>query len=244
MIFSKLKNIVSDVLFPPICLICKNYLEDIWKEKFICEKCLATVPINTGFYCSECKKRMPNYKKICHPSPAFIYGAATTYNYEPVKNLIWQLKFRGQRCAAKALAEVLSIYCFREAIDWKKFHGIIPIPLYHSRERARGYNQSEIISKILINNLKQIYGGSTSIDLLNGVLIRVKNTEIQTDKNMQERRFNLENAFSVVDLEKIRNKNFILIDDVFTSGATLQSSAQSLKNAGAKRIIALTIAKV
>ena len=192
---------------------------------------------------------MPSYNKLCHPSPAFIYGSATSYNYEPVKQLIWQLKFQGQKLAAKPLSEIVSNYWFRESIDLSRFHAIIPVPLHPRRERKRGYNQCELIAKELLSSQRRLGSSEYGFQIKSGmttnddIITRTKETDIQTNKNMEERRKNLENAFSVNKVSEISGKNFIVLDDVLTSGATLGSVIKTLKENGAKKVIGLAIAK-
>ncbi len=113
---------------------------------------------------------------------------------------------------------------------------IIPIPLSRKRLRQRGYNQSELLGKFLSDKL--------SIRIENNVLYKIKETISQVEiKDRNKRLKNLEGAFEVKNAEIIKNKNVILIDDITTTGATLNEARRILKTAGAKKVIGLTVAK-
>ena len=113
---------------------------------------------------------------------------------------------------------------------------IIPIPLHKDRERQRGFNQAELIGKII--------GEILNLPAEKNILARHKKTESQAKmKNWEKRSENLADAFSLRSSEAIKNKNIILVDDVHTSGATISEAAKILKANGAKKIIALVIAK-
>ncbi len=112
---------------------------------------------------------------------------------------------------------------------------VVFIPLHHSRERKRGFNQAKLLAEIVAKNF--------NLELKN-VLMRVKNTPPQAQaENREKRRENLFGAFTIIDPDEIKNKNIILIDDVYTSGATMSEAARVLKSRGARKIIALVAAK-
>ena len=106
--------------------------------------------------------------------------------------------------------------------------------MYKKRKQSRGYNQTELISKKLAKDLK--------IESSNKVLRKVIDTKKQSTLTKKERIKNVENAFNVVNSESIENKNVILLDDIFTTGSTLNECSRMLKLAGTKEIAILTIA--
>ncbi len=116
----------------------------------------------------------------------------------------------------------------------KKYDIIIPVPMYKKRKQSRGYNQTELISKKLAKDLK--------IESSNKVLRKVIDTKKQSTLTKKERIKNVENAFNVVNSKSIENKNVILLDDIFTTGSTLNECSRMLKLAGTKEIAILTIA--
>lgn len=150
-----------------------------------------------------------------------IDSALFCYRNPLVKTLIWNIKFRkNMRCielASQIIYEHLLTLNTQDPL-------IVPVPLSPKRRRERGYNQTELITKGFL---------SFEIDL---DCITRKNTVPQTSLTKQERIHNLKNTFTVINPEKVRRRNVIIIDDVITTGATTKEIARVLKIAGAKSI--------
>lgn len=190
------------------------------------------------------------------------------YRHPAIKKSIWLLKYKGKKKLANIFAEIMYVKIMEELSELSLMRNfrepiLIPIPLSLKRYRERGYNQTELICKELIKIQKRNYltppsaplslsrrgaRGEVSIlnenlTLLNNVLIKTKETEHQVKiKDRRERLKNLSDSFSVKNPEFIKNKNIILIDDVLTTGATLTEAKKILKQFGAKKVIAFTIA--
>ena len=111
---------------------------------------------------------------------------------------------------------------------------IVPIPLYKARERVRGFNQARLIAHAL--------GTRMGIPVRADILLKTKKTAPQMALRREERLTNLVGAFAVSDTESVRNRTIILMDDIKTTGTTLEEAAKVLKAAGAKRIWAITVA--
>lgn len=111
---------------------------------------------------------------------------------------------------------------------------LVPIPLHRSRQREREFNQAESLSQELAKEFNK--------KVLTNVLIRVKPTKTQTELTFQERCQNVKESFSVVKPELIKDTNLLLIDDVLTTGATSSEAAKCLKEAGARKVLLLTLA--
>ncbi len=118
---------------------------------------------------------------------------------------------------------------------WWDVDALVPVPLHPRRKRQRGFNQAGILSQEL--------GELRGIDVLKGSLVKKKNVPPQTFLAGSERRENVSGAFRVIHAEKVVGKSLLLVDDVFTTGATLTECCEVLKNAGAKEVRALTIAQ-
>ena len=233
--FAKAKEIALDILFPPTCLVCRKSLESEEKEIALCRQCFDEIPVETALTCPICRARFAANIKICHRDASYRLMAASRYENEIVKSLIWRLKYEKLSAASKPLSEIavrhLKLIGFNLA-TWR----FLPMPLYPARERERGFNQTELIVKDL--NRK------TGLPILAGALVRVKDTKAQAElKDFEARKKNIENCFQTPHPELLKNQNIILADDVFTSGATMEEAVKTLKAGGAGRIIALTIAK-
>jgi competence protein ComFC len=168
------------------------------------------------------------------------------YRHLPIKKSIWLLKYKGKKRLAGIFAEIMYDKIIEELSDLSAMQNfkdaiLIPIPLSPKRHRERGYNQTELVCKelIKINNLRH----GVDCKLENNILVKIKETEHQAKiKDRKKRLKNLANSFSVKNSEPIKGKNIILIDDVTTTGATLNEAKKILKQSGAKKIIAFTVA--
>ena len=165
------------------------------------------------------------------------------YRHPPIKKALWLLKYKGKKRLAGIFAEVLYGRILEELSELSVMENfreplLIPIPLSSQRYRERGFNQAELICKELIELDKNV-----NFKLESGILIKPKDTEHQARiENRSERLKNIIGSFAVKNGEQIKNKNIILIDDITTTGATLAEAKKVLKQAGAKKIIAFTIA--
>ncbi len=216
-----------DVLFPPRCLICDKH-----SRILLCPECEPKLKIADTLFCGSCGARLPRGRRECHPKFPCLMGAATIYEAES-KELIWGLKFRYLKSAAEPLARLLGTYFSKlnlPAATWT----IVPVPLSKERERERGFNQAELIANR--------FAGFTGLPLNLNVLKRTKHTAPQSELKGHELRFkNVQGCFEAA--VNPAPKAVILIDDVITSGATLSEAAKALKAAGARKIIALAVAK-
>lgn len=207
----------------------------------MCQQCRSKIQIRSGLVCPECGRRMPSTDDLCHRSYGFILAAAANYENQETRQLIHALKYDNVKSAADLIAEILAYY----AEELSLHHGlvikeseIVPIPLHTRKKRARGYNQAELIAEALV---KKLAGDAPRI---NHALERVKFTRSQTEcADYEKRNENILGSFSVKNDADVRGKTLLLLDDVFTSGATMREAARELKNAGAKRIIGLVFAK-
>lgn len=256
---TKIKEVVLDILFPPVCPNCKNSLREQEKDGSFCGHCLSKIFIHNTLFCPICRARLPNNKKICHKKSSYLLGAATNYD-EPVKALIRQFKYGYWTRLAKPLGNILATYLENLALNIRtsevqniddnfgtsdvqilkkklfKNYIVIPIPLHKNRLREREFNQAEILAKII--------AGKLNLVMRAGALIRVKETKSQADlKDWEDRKSNLAGSFAAGAPKIVSKKNIILVDDVFTSGATINEAVKTLRLAGARKIIALVVAK-
>jgi competence protein ComFC len=152
------------------------------------------------------------------------------------------LKYKGKRSAASDLAK-RALVGFEKFISEISKQGsdhfiIVPLPLHKERKRERGYNQSELLAKAFVKISK-----IKNIEMRNDILIKTKATETQVSrKNKSERTKNLKDCFKVANLKNTQNKNIIILDDIITTGSTLQEAKRALEKAGAKNVSLFAVA--
>ncbi|MEE8131881.1 MAG: phosphoribosyltransferase family protein [Candidatus Paceibacterota bacterium] len=245
----KTKNTILDILFPPLCINCHRHLTrtnadstrtntDKQKyENFICRDCYSLIKLNNTIFCPVCRARLAQ-NNTCH-SNSYLLAAAGNYSDPILQNLIHYFKYKYFDGLTPLLGGLLIKYL--GYIDPKfyilnsKSYIVVPIPLHSQRERKRGFNQAELLAEFIAKNM--------NIELIEG-LNRIKDTESQSkQKNQEARNKNIVGCFKIRNPELIKGKNIILVDDVFTSGATMNEAVRVLKSYGAKKIIALVLAK-
>ena len=229
-----------NIIFPPLCLGCRKH---ITSSLVLCNVCEQNITIRGSFSCSQCNSRLPTIQNTCHPNEQFTLAAATSYDNNVIRALIHAFKYGGTKDVLTPLSNIIQQYTSSTIESWKLVLEncvVIPIPLYRRRERVRGFNQAALIAEVFIQHLQGI--GNLLIEY--GNLIKIKNTKSQTELGNYEKRIqNIADSFTLKHPERIAGKNIILVDDVFTSGATLREEVSVLKRAGAQKIIAFVIAK-
>jgi len=230
-----IKKFVLDILFPINCLSCGKELGE-----FICQECLNKFPVLTSQSCF-CGKRLPA-GKICESCrketriSRLMY--ASYYDNKIIRELIHIFKYKRIENLSLPLGEILIKFLEKQiklGLDLSGFK-IIPIPIYKSRFIERGFNQSELLA----NGVGKYFGLEVSAKILK----RIKNTPPQAEiDNWEKRKENIIDVFLAVRPELTANQKIILLDDVSTSGATLKEAAKILKEAGAKKIYGLILAR-
>ena len=215
-----------------------NILETIFPAK-----CLSCGMSGTNL-CLSCLENFPSAER---ENAKWIFSLYD-YRHPPVKKALWLLKYKGKKRLAGVMAETLYDKIMEELSDLRVMENfrtpiLIPIPLSKNRYRERGYNQAELICRELAKINRE--RGNANLKLENNILIKPKETEHQARiENRQKRLKNILGSFSVKNekVELVKGRNIILIDDIATTGATLNEARKILKQVGAGKIIAFTIA--
>ena len=227
-----------DIFLPPRCLVCHDV---VYKENGLCHKCFKNISFLSDQCCPVCGRNytFPVEKEElicgkCLSDPPKLQGLRAVFAYDDYsKQLILPFKHADRTELAPFLSKLLY---YRGKSVLKNADYIIPVPLYWQRLVKRKYNQSALLAVKLSKLVERPF-------LLN-TLLRIKKTQSQGHKNREERIKNIQNAFCVRHPEKIKGKTIVLIDDVYTTGATLNECAKVLRQAGAKRVEALVLARV
>ncbi|MFP4082568.1 MAG: ComF family protein [Candidatus Aminicenantes bacterium] len=152
-----------------------------------------------------------------------------------LKDIILLYKYRKFRVLGKALAEFICRSLGKKEELWKGVEVVVSVPLHPKRRRERGFNQAEVIADQLAKK--------KGIECTHRALIKIRNTLPQTSLLAEERRKNVKGAMGIREKEKIAGKTVLLVDDVYTTGATMGECSVALKRGGAKEVRALTLAQ-
>lgn len=202
-----------------ICKVCAKKIEYVEEPR--CKKCGKPVRYEEQEYCFDCQKKEFHYEQ----------GKNIWLHKFPVNWSIYQFKYQNRRIYGKFYAQELYRLYGTFFKEWR-IDAIIPIPLHKRRKRIRGYNQADILAKHL--------GKLAGIPVKDKVMMRVKYTKPQKQLNDKERRRNLQQAFRVVKHWK-PVEHVLLVDDIYTTGSTIDAVAEVLKNAGVQKVFFFTI---
>ena len=222
---------VLEIFYPSSCVFCGR------GQILICGECFSKIRVSKTGVCHFCGKISTGYKTCAscrqkRKSKLNALISAVNFEDEMIKELIYKFKYEGMRDLAPIMAEMM--YQSFLSSKTKGEFVCVPVPLFKKRENTRGFNQAELLAR----EFSKIAGFSGGL-----ALKRVKNTKSQTKMRMLEREKNMEGAFVCVDREFIEKKNVILIDDVITTGATMNECTKVLREAGAKTVIGVSVAK-
>ncbi len=215
-----------DLLFPLACVSCRK------EGAFICEPYRPGLPELREPYCRLCAEPGPVACQKCLADPPRYDGIRAPYRMEgPVREMVYGLKYRNYRAYAPHIAALLAEHI---SILPSPTDGIVPIPLHKARLRERGYNQAELMAR----ELSKLTAMPVAVDLLSRTKNTLPQVSLETDK---ERRENIRNAFTVTG--DVRGLSILLLDDVVTTGATMNAAAGALKKAGAASVWGLALAR-
>lgn len=229
-----------DLFFPPRCLSCRDFLRN--SEGGLCPVCEGQWPHLTPPFCDLCSCPFRSSETTSHlcgeclgepRSCGRVYAAG---RYEGIlHDLIVRLKYCGEERLARFLGRRMADALARNGHDL-----VLPVPLHARRLRERGFNQALLLAR----ETSRVWGregGGGEIDPL--VLMKKRETPPQAVLKGEERRRNLKGVFAIRRPEKIMDRRILLVDDVYTTGATVEECSRALLRAGAKSVEALVLAR-
>ncbi len=222
----------------------------------VCASCGGAPGPDEGHLCGDCRSRIapiqPPFCRRCgYPAGGRISGsylchhcldrkvpfdrARSAAHFEgPLRDLVLRLKYHQALWVAPHLADWAEA-CIRGHFDGDGIQALVPVPLHPARRRARGFNQSEVLARLL--------GRRLGLPVVTGALVRVLDTRSQTSLTAAERVSNLRHAFALRRPTRIRDRRVLLIDDVMTTGSTLSACAERLREGPAAWVGAATVAR-
>lgn len=226
-IIQLVKNTAESLLnicYPCYCIRCDHELKK--QEKLLCDDCWNCLP-QLGEDVASKEDLNDKYRERIYFS-----GVLSVWQFDPhVQTVIHFLKYQHFKSLAKKVGAFMAEKVVNAGIYIDQSL-LIPVPLHKTRTRERGYNQSELLC--------QAIAGATGIEYEAKILKRIRYTLSQTNLNVKQRSANVKNAFKVNSRDKLKNKTVILVDDVITTGATMNACAKELIKNGAKEIIILS----
>lgn len=221
-----------DLIYPDKCGLCGRLLAE--EEIGICQSCYEGGTLILSDYCRKCGQSIEENQRYCydchHFSHEFEQGHSL-FDYAEIKEVIWAIKYRHARWRVVALAELMS-WLYAEVIKEWKIEAITFVPQSRLDIGEKGYNPPARIAEILANNWQ--------LPLLKNQLRARHKKKMQKTLNLEERRKNLKNIY--YSRGKIPFQRILLVDDVYTTGATIDACSLILKENGAEHVYFLTIA--
>lgn len=234
---------LASVLFPLHCLLCESPV-DSYKNAAVCPQCWGKIRPLPDSLCVRCGYPFLFFSgasavTLCGPCRRnyyyFDFARAVSVFEEPLREIIHSFKYKKRLSLSRPLAQRLADSYLRMAAQFD-VEGVVPVPLHPSRRRERGFNQAEAMARHFCRRV--------NLPLLGGSLSRIRPTLIQAGLSRRGRRLNMKGAFYIKQPEILRGKKILLMDDVFTTGATLNECSRILKEAGVARVSVLTLARV
>jgi ComF family protein len=229
-----------DLLFSPQCVICGETRGDGTGDG-ICHTCRSQIGYITSPLCHRCglpfipESGIDHFCQDCLQSSLFFGIARALGRYEGgLKEAITRFKYQEKITLGEHLGSIM-VQGTYPGLSFSLYHVLMPVPLHPKRLRERGFNQAAVLASQLSRRYR------IPLDLFS--LRRIRPTESQIHLGFHERRKNVKGAFTLKDAEKVQRKNILVIDDVYTSGATVNECAKVLMKAGAARVDVLTLAR-
>ena len=222
-------NKIKDYIFPVFCLGCKK------EGEWLCDKCFEKIDLSGIFDCPVCHKNT-EFGVCCLPcgGESFLDKHLAVTKYEEdglVGSVIQTLKYSWAEDVLSAIDKIISKFVDENRDLFMNIDCVVPVPLHQKRYVERGFNQAELIAKILADKINKP---------LKNILTRQRHTSQQAKLGREERLENLKDAFVI---KKVVRGNILLVDDVFTTGSTIQECAKVLKNSGVDKVVGFSLAR-
>lgn len=234
-----MKDALLDLIYPPYtnCILCNRSL-NIKGKYSICEECYHDISFITENCCEKCSKPFSMAEDIricgdCSNGKHFFQRALSVAEYHGgIKKLVLSFKYYDATYLSRYIAEMMMEVFQREELTADI---IMAVPLHSKRERKRGYNQAHLLGRYISKKLGIVY--------YKNHLIRIKDTDVLHNLSKKDREKIMQDAFQILNKKSIKDKEILLIDDIFTTGTTANGCSKVLMEAGAKEVTVLTFAR-
>ena len=228
------------LIYPAYCASCQMPLGI--EEKYLCPACFLKIVEIPSPHCLRCATPLPPFgphKTLCQnchsERPYYDRGYALVHYEEPVKTIFHQVKFQSKVWLLEVFSNLVRNSL--SSLEMNDYDALVPIPLERSREHKRTFNQAEVVARMLAQNHNQ------RAPRVFHLLKKKRKTVPQSQLRRSERLRNLEGAFSVRRRSAVKGMRLLLVDDIVTTGATINECARMLKQEGAEQVDFFTIAR-
>ncbi len=226
-------GVALQLLFPRRCPVCHEIVTPFGEK--ICTPCRKRVKYITEPYCMKCGKQVEEGEMLCkdcrrYPH-AFVHGRAL-YEYSCMAPAIYRFKYGGCREYAEFWGEETERY-LGEYIRSTGAQALIPVPLHPNRQRKRGYNQATLLARAM--------GKHLNMEVRTDYVCRIRDTAPLKNLTAKERQNNLKKAF-IIKQNDVKLKLVMLVDDIYTTGSTMDGVAEALLAGGVERVYFVTLA--
>ena len=233
-LLGEIRETLRELLYPPRCVVCDAVLGGEDRRRGICMDCRGKLRYIREPRCLKCggplSDETEEYCRNCKERKHFYDRGFALYDYGSVRLSVYRFKYAGRKEYAaffgREMAYGLQKDFFRYAVK-RKPQVLIPVPLYAGKERSRGYNQAEALAEVI--------GRYCGIPVRTDLVRRIRKTRPMKELNAGQRRGNIKNAF-LISQDVVKSKVVMLIDDIYTTGTTIDEIARGLRAYGVKQI--------
>ena len=235
----RIKETVLELIYPVKCPFCRKIVsagkKSVTAHNGICKECREKYPYIAEPRCMCCGKPLTDVsEEYCYDCSRqkhfFIDGRSLWVHKDAVESTVYAMKYQNRRIYGQTFGKEMAEH-FASYLWERKITLLVPVPLHSGRKRKRGFNQAEIVAKVLSEN--------TGIRMDTGVIRRIKATSPQKELGDKGRKLNIRGAFAA--RKSVKGEKIVLIDDIYTTGSTVDEAARVLKKAGAENVYFLTV---
>ena len=227
-------RILPDFLYPRRCPVCDKAVKPF--GSLVCEECVPKIKYVKAPYCQKCGKELKDARAVfCHDCvnrKHFYDRGMALFAYRSVSDSIYRFKYRGRQEYAAYYGERMARILGKRILELRP-DALVPVPIHAAKKRQRGYNQAEVLANEV--------GRLLHIPVETKLIKRVQKTKPMKDLSVQERQNNLKRAFKI-SINDVKLNTIVIIDDIYTTGATIDSMAQTFMEKGVKQIYFMALA--
>lgn len=227
-------RMLPDFIYPRRCPVCDKAVKPF--GSLICEECVPKIKYVKAPYCPKCGKELKDARAVfchdcAHREHAYDRGMAL-FAYRSVSDSIYRFKYRGRQEYAAYYGERVARILGKKILELHP-DALVPVPIHAARKRQRGYNQAEVLAREI--------GRLLRIPVETKLIKRVHKTKPMKDLSAQERQNNLKKAFKIC-YNDVKLSTIIIIDDIYTTGSTVDAMAREMRRAGIQNIYFVALA--